>query len=91
MIHGEQKEAESDMVDGRYSPPPPNSTNPHCFTMDIGMPVVPSNLPKEKPPINVVGDVGGRIAIMVVGVFILQYPPGKVELLSIYFILGRLN
>lgn len=91
VIHGEQKEAESDMVDGRYSPPPPNSTNPHCFTMDIGMPVVPSNLPKEKPPINVVGDVGGRIAIMVVGVFILQYPPGKVELLSIYFILGRLN
>ncbi|KAK7601840.1 hypothetical protein V9T40_009281 [Parthenolecanium corni] len=65
VIHGEQKEAESDMVDGRYSPPPPNSTNPHCFTMDIGMPVVPSNLPKEKPPINVVGDVGGRIAIMV--------------------------
>lgn len=54
------------MVDGRNSPPPPSGSNPHCFTMDIGMPVVPSNLPKEKPPINVVGDVGGRIAIMVV-------------------------
>ena len=24
-------------------------------------------LPKEKPPLNVVGDVGGRIAIIVVG------------------------
>ncbi|XP_065217941.1 phosphoribosyl pyrophosphate synthase-associated protein 2 [Planococcus citri] len=64
VIHGEQKESESDMVDGRYSPPA-GSGNPHCFTMDIGMPVVPSNLPKEKPPINVVGDVGGRIAIIV--------------------------
>ena len=53
------------MVDGRYSPPAV-PVNPHCFTMDIGMPVVPSNLPKEKPPINVVGDVGGRIAIIVV-------------------------
>lgn len=68
MIHGEQKESESDMVDGRYSPPAV-PVNPHCFTMDIGMPVVPSNLPKEKPPINVVGDVGGRIAIIVVSHF----------------------
>lgn len=66
VIHGEQKESESDMVDGRYSPPPAVPVNPHCFTMDIGVPVVPSNLPKEKPPINVVGDVGGRIAIIVV-------------------------
>lgn len=56
------------MVDGRYSPPPAIKPNPHCFTMDIGMPVVPSNLRKEKPPINVVGDVGGRIAIMVVSI-----------------------
>lgn len=34
-------------------------------TMDVsgGVPVHPA---KEKPPINVVGDVGGRIAIMVV-------------------------
>lgn len=54
------------MVDGRNSPPPPGGTASHCFTMDLGMPVVPSNLPKEKPPINIVGDVGGRIAIMVV-------------------------
>ena len=26
----------------------------------------PGLLPKEKPPLNVVGDVGGRIAIIVV-------------------------
>lgn len=49
------------MVDGRYSPP----TLPRSRTMDVsnGVPVHPA---KEKPPINVVGDVGGRIAIMVV-------------------------
>lgn len=64
VIHGEQKEAESDMVDGRYSPP----TLPRSRTMDVsnGVPVHPA---KEKPPINVVGDVGGRIAIMVVSKF----------------------
>ena len=48
------------MVDGRHSPPTLRSR-----TMDAarGMPVMTA---KEKPPINVVGDVGGRIAIMVV-------------------------
>ena len=47
------------MVDGRHSPPL------RSRTMDAagGMPVLTA---KEKPPINVVGDVGGRIAIMVV-------------------------
>lgn len=44
---------------------------PHCSrsrTMDVagGVPVHPA---KEKPPINVVGDVGGRIAIIVVCLF----------------------
>ncbi|KAF5293619.1 hypothetical protein FQA39_LY03104 [Lamprigera yunnana] len=60
VIHGEQKVAESDEVDGRYSPP----AVPRSRTMDagVGVPVHPA---KEKPPINVVGDVGGRIAIMV--------------------------
>lgn len=33
--------------------------------MDVSV-GVPVHLAKEKPPINVVGDVGGRIAIMVV-------------------------
>lgn len=34
-------------------------------TMDVSV-GVPAHPAKEKPPINVVGDVGGRIAIMVV-------------------------
>uniref|UniRef100_A0A6M2DSQ8 Putative ribose-phosphate pyrophosphokinase n=1 Tax=Xenopsylla cheopis TaxID=163159 RepID=A0A6M2DSQ8_XENCH len=75
VIHGEQKESESDEVDGRYSPPTvPSVSNAssrirtisqsRSRTMDVsgGVPVHPA---KEKPPINVVGDVGGRIAIMV--------------------------
>ncbi|XP_037911160.1 phosphoribosyl pyrophosphate synthase-associated protein 2 isoform X1 [Hermetia illucens] len=61
VIHGEQKESESDEVDGRYSPPPPSSRS---RTMDVSV-GVPCHPAKEKPPINVVGDVGGRIAIMV--------------------------
>uniref|UniRef100_A0A6P7H5Y3 Phosphoribosyl pyrophosphate synthase-associated protein 2-like n=1 Tax=Diabrotica virgifera virgifera TaxID=50390 RepID=A0A6P7H5Y3_DIAVI len=60
VIHGEQKQSDSDEVDGRYSPP----TLPRSRTMDAGV-GVPVHIAKEKPPINVVGDVGGRIAIMV--------------------------
>ncbi|CAG9865429.1 unnamed protein product [Phyllotreta striolata] len=60
VIHGEQKESDTDEVDGRYSPP----TVPRSRTMDAGV-GVPVHIAKEKPPINVVGDVGGRIAIMV--------------------------
>uniref|UniRef100_A0A023F9K4 Putative ribose-phosphate pyrophosphokinase n=1 Tax=Triatoma infestans TaxID=30076 RepID=A0A023F9K4_TRIIF len=64
VIHGEQKEAESDMVDGRYSPPPaPRDVASRI--MSAPAPGVPWHPAKEKPPINVVGDVGGRIAIMV--------------------------
>jgi len=63
VIHGEQKESESDMVDGRYSPPLVGQQASSNRTMDIGG--VPQHPAKEKPPINVVGDVGGRIAIMV--------------------------
>lgn len=63
VIHGEQKEAESDEVDGRYSPPPMSKTSrTRTVSLSVGVPVHP---PKEKPPINVVGDVSGRIAIMV--------------------------
>ncbi|XP_026481843.1 phosphoribosyl pyrophosphate synthase-associated protein 2-like isoform X2 [Ctenocephalides felis] len=68
VIHGEQKESESDEVDGRYSPPTVprirTISQSRSRTMDVsgGVPVHPA---KEKPPINVVGDVGGRIAIMV--------------------------
>lgn len=34
-------------------------------TFDVGLDVMPVLAAKEKPPITVVGDVGGRIAIMV--------------------------
>uniref|UniRef100_A0A0A9VN83 Phosphoribosyl pyrophosphate synthase-associated protein 2 n=3 Tax=Lygus hesperus TaxID=30085 RepID=A0A0A9VN83_LYGHE len=63
VIHGEQKEAENDMVDGRNSPPPASKDS--IFTRIMVAPGVPRPQAKEKPPINVVGDVGGRIAIMV--------------------------
>ncbi|XP_044734269.1 phosphoribosyl pyrophosphate synthase-associated protein 2 isoform X1 [Chrysoperla carnea] len=64
VIHGEQKESESDEVDGRYSPPPSTSLDLATRTMEVGG-GVPAHPAKEKPPISVVGDVGGRIAIMV--------------------------
>jgi len=62
VIHGEQKEAESDEVDGRYSPPPASSGRTRTISVSVGVPDYP---PKVKPPINVVGEVNGKIAIMV--------------------------
>ncbi|XP_017020964.1 phosphoribosyl pyrophosphate synthase-associated protein 2 isoform X4 [Drosophila kikkawai] len=63
VIHGEQKEAESDEVDGRYSPPPTSSSNRQRTTsVSVG---VPEHICKVKPPLTIVGDVNGRIAIMV--------------------------
>ncbi|CAJ0583772.1 unnamed protein product, partial [Mesorhabditis spiculigera] len=57
VIHGEQKdEEESGQEDGRQSPPPNYAASFELF---------PSQMTKEKPPLTVVGDVGGRIAIMV--------------------------
>ena len=61
VIHGEQKTNEDEQADGRNSPP----LVQHSRIMDVGV-GVPALAAKEKPPINVVGDVGGRIAIMVV-------------------------
>ncbi|ALC47615.1 CG2246 [Drosophila busckii] len=60
VIHGEQKEAESDEVDGRYSPPPTSRTR--TTSVSVGVPEHPV---KVKPPLTIVGDVNGRIAIMV--------------------------
>ncbi|RXG59918.1 Phosphoribosyl pyrophosphate synthase-associated protein 2 [Armadillidium vulgare] len=60
VIHGEQKSLQGEEPDGRNSPP----TVEHSRIMDISD-GVPALTAKEKPPINVVGDVGGRIAIMV--------------------------
>uniref|UniRef100_A0A8D8ZU15 Phosphoribosyl pyrophosphate synthase-associated protein 2 n=2 Tax=Cacopsylla melanoneura TaxID=428564 RepID=A0A8D8ZU15_9HEMI len=65
VIHGEQKESETDEVDGRASPPPPPHVPPpsaRTMEMDVGVPQHPA---KEKPPISVVGDVSERVAIMV--------------------------
>ncbi|XP_054158166.1 phosphoribosyl pyrophosphate synthase-associated protein 2-like [Oppia nitens] len=62
VLHGEQKESESDQVDGRYSPPLLEET---FKTFDMGLDPMPVLAAKNKPPMTVVGDVGGRIAIMV--------------------------
>ncbi|XP_023167835.1 phosphoribosyl pyrophosphate synthase-associated protein 2 isoform X8 [Drosophila hydei] len=80
VIHGEQKEAESDEVDGRYSPPPTraysnilgtsvemciptaSSSRQRTTSVSVGVPEHPV---KVKPPLTIVGDVNGRIAIMV--------------------------
>lgn len=59
VIHGEQKIGEDEETDGRNSPP---MVPPRIMEMGGGVPALAA---KEKPPINVVGDVGGRIAIMV--------------------------
>ncbi|XP_078258044.1 LOW QUALITY PROTEIN: phosphoribosyl pyrophosphate synthase-associated protein 1-like [Rhinoraja longicauda] len=59
VIHGEAQYAEYDMVDGRHSPPAVKNTVIHS---GLELPLM---MPKEKPPITVVGDVGGRIAIIV--------------------------
>ncbi|XP_071813749.1 phosphoribosyl pyrophosphate synthase-associated protein 2-like [Apostichopus japonicus] len=60
VIHGEQKDAEQENIDGRHSPPPFVAPKPAT-----AMEVIPFFTQKEKPPINVVGDVTGRIAIVV--------------------------
>lgn len=60
VIHGEQKISEADEIDGRNSPP--NAPKTRMTDVSSGF---PSLVAKEKPPINVVGDVGGRIAVIV--------------------------
>ncbi|MBN3306814.1 KPRB protein, partial [Amia calva] len=60
VIHGEAQDAESDLVDGRHSPPTVKNMGAIHPSLEI-----PLLIPKEKPPITVVGDVGGRIAIIV--------------------------
>uniref|UniRef100_A0A673A8X2 Phosphoribosyl pyrophosphate synthase-associated protein 2 n=1 Tax=Sphaeramia orbicularis TaxID=375764 RepID=A0A673A8X2_9TELE len=59
VIHGEAQDAESDQVDGRHSPPTVSRTHGAFHQGPFLL------MPKEKPPITVVGDVGGRIAIIV--------------------------
>ncbi|XP_078274268.1 phosphoribosyl pyrophosphate synthase-associated protein 2 isoform X5 [Rhinoraja longicauda] len=60
VIHGEVQDADSDLVDGRHSPP--TVKNAAAIHPSLELPMA---IPKEKPPITVVGEVGGRIAIIV--------------------------
>ncbi|XP_057234971.1 phosphoribosyl pyrophosphate synthase-associated protein 1 isoform X6 [Malurus melanocephalus] len=59
VIHGEAQCTEQDMDDGRHSPPMLKNATVHP---GLELPLM---MAKEKPPITVVGDVGGRIAIIV--------------------------
>lgn len=62
VLHGENKPVDVDEEDGRYSPPVPNAGT---RTMNLGLDLMPVLAAKEKPPINIVGDVKDRVAIMV--------------------------
>lgn len=76
VIHGEPQQFESDRDDGRHSPPPQavnqptigSKTHSRVRTYSTGhfeSLEIPLVIAKEKPPINVVGDVGGKIAIII--------------------------
>lgn len=63
VVHGEHRETEGDeLVDGRNSPPPPSDLRTNAAS---GLEYLPLLAAKEKPPMNVVGDVNGRIAIVI--------------------------
>lgn len=73
VMHGEAHHSESDMADGRHSPPLSRTSTGHTG-LELPSPRHPIPFPgielpimmaKEKPPITVVGDVGGRIAIII--------------------------
>ncbi|KAF7630791.1 Pribosyltran_N domain-containing protein [Meloidogyne graminicola] len=58
VIHGEQKvEEESGREDGRQSPP--------TASLGVTYEFFPPNVPKDKPPLTVVGDVSNKSAIIV--------------------------
>ncbi|XP_010747438.3 phosphoribosyl pyrophosphate synthase-associated protein 1 isoform X2 [Larimichthys crocea] len=59
VMHGEAHQLESNVADGWHSPPSSRTTTGHT---GLELPLM---MAKEKPPITVVGDVGGRIAIIV--------------------------
>nr|XP_057934565.1 phosphoribosyl pyrophosphate synthase-associated protein 1-like isoform X2 [Doryrhamphus excisus] len=59
VLHGAAHSLESSMGDGPTSPPPARFNAGHT---GLELPLM---MAKEKPPITVVGDVGGRIAIIV--------------------------
>uniref|UniRef100_A0A1I8BR61 Pribosyltran_N domain-containing protein n=1 Tax=Meloidogyne hapla TaxID=6305 RepID=A0A1I8BR61_MELHA len=58
VIHGEQKvEEESGREDGRQSPP--------TASLGVTYEFLPPNVPKDKPPLTIVGDVSNKSAIIV--------------------------
>ncbi|KAI6197935.1 Ribose-phosphate diphosphokinase family-containing protein [Aphelenchoides besseyi] len=70
VIHGEEQKDSDDPLnhDGRQSPPlssieRPGSSNEQ--KLSVSYELYPVLTAKEKPPLTVVGDVGGRIAILV--------------------------
>jgi len=65
VIHGEEKVDDSEKDDGRASPPPLESLTIHTRMTSVDVHDLPALNRKEKPPMNVVGDVGGKIAIIV--------------------------
>ncbi|XP_051940073.1 phosphoribosyl pyrophosphate synthase-associated protein 1-like isoform X1 [Hippocampus zosterae] len=74
VLHGTAPNLESNATDGLYSPPPTRTSAGHtglelpCSSRSrAAFPGIelPMMMAKEKPPITVVGDVGGRIAIIV--------------------------
>jgi len=66
VLHGECKDDERDDDDGRASPPPNEDPQVPMQSRiySIGNPLPPLTA-KEKPPIYVVGDVCGKIAVVV--------------------------
>ena len=89
VIHGEPKDDTGE--DGRYSPPPQGGRDDNVLSSasveELGG--TPSRhkanllsvVPKEKPPLNVVGDVHGRIAIIVVSSDALLVSVGNTQLI----------
>lgn len=68
VIHGDQLEPDSEIVDGRHSPPPERSRNvsKQHFYSEVPSQLIPPGLPiKTKHSMNLVGDVDGKIAIIV--------------------------
>nr|KAG5692691.1 hypothetical protein BaRGS_028491 [Batillaria attramentaria] len=65
VIHGEERIPESEEDDGRNSPPIAEMEGLTTGAQPSKLEILPITIPKEKPPLSVVGDVGGRIAIIV--------------------------
>uniref|UniRef100_A0A0K0DX06 Pribosyltran_N domain-containing protein n=1 Tax=Strongyloides stercoralis TaxID=6248 RepID=A0A0K0DX06_STRER len=72
VIHGEESQQENEEIskeDGRQSPPLRSSSSSASLVdakkQSTSYELYPAAFAKERPPMNIVGDVGGRIAIIV--------------------------